>query len=239
MGDQFRQQFLGLQTLGVQGILGIVQFTLGDLQFCLLRFQFILGDGDLLRCGTHLCQTALVSGGDLLDHVQPVHQVGKAAGLEEHGPVGNGTVFFHGADALLVLLSQVGHLLAGIVQFILLVCNQQRIGGQLLVDVIDLLMEQENLLIQLSLFVENIGDFILVLIELVLDILHLGLQILLLLFQSVDLLLDLAGRRSADTGGNDAENDTQDHHHSQETRHDGSPQFTFLHSLLLWGWDQT
>ena len=110
----------------------------GAFQAGLFLFQTGLGLSHHRGGIAQLFQTPLVRGGDLLHHIHPVQQVGKAAGLEDHGPVGKTAVLFHGADALLVALVQV--IVTGLsrVQLFLLVGDQDAVGPDLLVGIYDL-----------------------------------------------------------------------------------------------------
>ena len=182
----------------------------------LLFLKLCLGGGELLTGGFRrlpllgqslgsLChfpgsgfqgiQAGLVSLVNLGNHPHLVQKLRKGAGVEQDGPVGKAVVLFHGADPVPVLLLQFGELCLGGVQLLLLVGNQQIVGGNLLVDGILFLTQQENLLLQHALFCdEGIQPVALIrkpcleLIPLGLQVLFFGLQLSNLLLQGADVI---------------------------------------------------
>ena len=200
--DHLGQKRFRLLPLDLQLRIGIVQFVPGQLQIRLLCFQFFPGGSDILRSQTKFFQTALIRRGDLPDHVQPVQQVGKALGLEQHFPVREGSLFFHGTDTVLVLCPQFLMHLFRQVQFVLLIRDQKIEGGDLLVDVGDFSVQQADLLIDQVFPADDVLYLTLCFLKLGLQVLHLLPDLSLLFFQLIDLVSDLGGRGSRCVGGN-------------------------------------
>ena len=140
-------------------------------------------------CGFQGIQAGLVSLVNLGNHPHLVQKLRKGAGVEQDGPVGKAVVLFHGADPVPVLLLQFGELCLGGVQLLLLVGNQQVIGGNLLVDGILFLPQQENLLLQHALFRNEGVQPAALLRKACLELLPLGLQVLFFGLQLCNLLL--------------------------------------------------
>ena len=202
MFDQFAQKLLGLRLFFIQNGLGSIQFFPGAFQFFLFRRQVFLGSRHFFGGFAHFLQAALVSCGDFFDHAQPIQKIRKTIGLKQHRPIGDVTVFLHGTDAFFVLFVQFVQLCLSFIQFILLIRNQERICGNLLVDHLNLLMHKSNFLVNHILLIDQIGNLTFVFRHLILNFLHLLLDLFLLGFQFVDLFFDLAGRSSAGLGGN-------------------------------------
>ena len=76
--------------------------------------------GNLIQLRQH----CLVVGCNLRNFVNGVQQIRKAVGPEEDRPIGDFTTLLHGADTNPVLLIELGLPGLGIVQFLLLFCNQ-------------------------------------------------------------------------------------------------------------------
>ena len=127
-GNQFGDDFIGLGTLVVQFRLGGVQFLFGGLQIRLFRFQFRLGLGHGLGGFIQLLQAAVIGSGDLLDHAHTVQKIREAVGLKQDLPIAKSPFFLHGADTDPVFLVQLIVMCLGIVQFILLICDQHAEG---------------------------------------------------------------------------------------------------------------
>ena len=230
LGDQLDDQIVRLLALGIQLLLGAVQLGAGALQLGLFPGQLCLGVLHPLGGVAQLLQAAGVGGSDLLHHVQPVEQVGKAVGLEEHRPIADGPFLFHGPDAgLAVLVQLVEPGLSG-VQLLLLVGDQHAVCADLLVDVDDLGVEQADLLIDHVLPGHNVGDLIGGGLVLHLKLGDLILDILAVVLQGVDLLADLAGGSGGGgTGGQDADQKGQQHDGRHHPGKDGNKTFAVFH----------
>ena len=231
--QQLLEQRLRFLVFLVHFRLGVVQVFLGGFQLALFRFQLGLGFLHLVGSVAQLLQTALVRGRDLLHHVQPVQKVGEAVGLEENFPVGNLPLLLHGADALLVFLIQGFQTILRRVQLVLLVGNEQIVGGDLFVDIDDLGIQKLNFLIDHVLLGDQIRNFVLVLLVLLLHIRNLILYLLALLLQGNDLLADLAGGCRTGEGGQNAHQKRQQQYRRHDAGEDGYQTFAIFHRNLL------
>ena len=231
--QQLLQQCLGFFLLRVHFRLRVIQILLGVFQLDLFRFQLVLRFLHLVGGVAQLLQTALVGGGDLLHHVQPVQQVREAVGLEDDFPVGYLALFLHGADALFVFLIQRFQTVFRRVQLVLLVRNEQVIGGYLFVDVDDLGVQKLNFLIDHILFRDQIRNFVFVLLVLLLHVRDLVLYLLALLLQGNDLLADLAGGCRTGKGGQNAHQKRQQQYRRHDAGEDGYQTFAIFHRNLL------
>ena len=217
---QFCQQHIGFRSLGFHFRLGFRQFNLALLQTGLLLGQGFLGNGYFLCRITQLFNPAAVRCGDLFDHVQTVQQIRKAVCLEDHGPVRQAAVFFHGADTILIFFVQISQLNFRSSQFFLLVRNQNIVRINLLIDVLHFLVQQANLPVNIALFLDNIFRLRLVFGHFALQLLHLGLNLRLLFLQCVDLRLNFAGRLGCmGSHRQHTEHQTQQHGNRQNTSH--------------------
>ena len=231
--QQLLQQCLGFFLLRVHFRLRVIQILLGVFQLDLFRFQLVLGFLHLVGGVAQLLQAALVGGGDLLHHVQPVQQVREAVGLEDDFPVGYLALFLHGADAVFVFLIQGFQTVFRRVQLVLLVRNEQVIGGDLFVDVDDLGVQKLNFLIDHILFRDQIRNFVLVFLVLLLHVRDLVLHLLALLLQGNNLLADLAGGRRTGKGGQNAHQKRQQQYRRHDAGEDGYQTFAIFHRNLL------
>ena len=231
--QQLLEQRLRFLIFLVHFRLGVVQVLLGGFQLALFRFQLGLGFLHLVGGVAQLLQTALVGGRDLLHHVQPVQKVGEAVGLEENFPVGNFPLLLHGADALLVFLIQGFQTILRRVQLVLLVGNEQIVGGDLFVDIDDLGVQKLNFLIDHVLLGDQIRNFVLVLLVLLLHIRNLILYLLALLLQGNDLLADLTGGCRTGEGGQNAHQKRQQQYRRHDAGEDGYQTFAIFHRNLL------
>ncbi len=89
-----------------------------------------------------------------------------------------------------------------IVQLVLLIRNEAVIGGDLLIDVDDLGIQQLDLLIDDILLCDDVRDLVLVFLILTLNLLDLLADLFLFLFQLVDLIADGGGGRRVGLDGN-------------------------------------
>ena len=231
--QQLLEQRLRFLAFLVHFRLGVIQILLGVFQLDLFRFQLGLGFLHLVGGVAQLLQTALVGGGDLLHHVQPVQQVREAVGLEDDFPVGYLALFLHGADAVFVFLIQRFQTVFRRVQLVLLVRNEQVIGGDLFVDVDDLGVQKLNFLIDHILFRDQIRNFVFVLLVLLLHVRDLVLHLLALLLQGNDLLADLAGGCRTGKGGQNAHQKRQQQYRRHDAGEDGYQTFAIFHRNLL------
>ena len=229
LGDQLSNNAVSLFPLGVQLGLGRVEFFLGLLQIRLFRCQLFL------RCGYGLCslvqslQTAVIRGGDLFNHTHSVQQVREAVGLEEDLPIAQGSLFLHGADSGFVFFVQIVVVFLCCVQFVLLVRNQNTVGGDLLVDIVYLGMQQTDLLINQVFSGYDIRNFVFIGLVLILQFFHLALHFRPLLLQAVDLLADLAGGGGIGLCGHQTENQRQYHDRSHNGCQNGNKFLTIFH----------
>ena len=102
-------------------------------------------------------------------------------------------------------------MLLSVVQFILLVGNQDAVGRNLLVDVVNFGMEQTDFLINHIFSGDDILNIVFIFGILSFQILDLLLQLGFLILQSVDLLPDFTGRSGIGSGGNQTENQRNQH----------------------------
>ena len=231
--QQLLEQRLRFLIFLVHFRLRVIQILLGVFQLDLFRFQLGLGFLHLVGGVAQLLQAALVGGGDLLHHVQPVQQVREAVGLEDDFPVGYLALFLHGADAVFVFLIQRFQTVFRRVQLVLLVRNEQVIGGDLFVDVDDLGVQKLNFLIDHILFRDQIRNFVFVLLVLLLHVRDLVLYLLALLLQGNDLLADLAGGCRTGKGGQNAHQKRQQQYRRHDAGEDGYQTFAIFHRNLL------
>ena len=75
LGDELRNDLVGLGTLVVQLCLGGIQLFLGGFQVRLFRLQLSLGLGNRLGGLVQLLQAAIVRSGDFLNHAHAVQKV--------------------------------------------------------------------------------------------------------------------------------------------------------------------
>ena len=215
-GVQLQQDGIGLRAFDFQLQLDQVQLGTGGFQFSLFCIQSCLGLFHSPRCFPHFLQTALVSLGDLLDHLQTVQQVREAIGLEQNGPVGQLTVFLHRPDTLFVLSIELFVECLCCIQLILLVGDQQTVSDDLLIDVIHLLVQQAHFIFN-AVFLGNdlldlghiVVDLAFQLVDLFLDLVPIGLQV-------VEFLLQFS-RGSGANRGNDAGQQAQQHDRRHNT----------------------
>ena len=215
--------------LGVQLCLGGIQLLLGALQLCLFRFQLLLGLGHGLGGLVQGLQAAGIRGGDFFNHAHSVQQIGEAVGLEEDLPIAQGALLLHGADTGFVFFVQRIIVFLGRVQLVLLVRNQNAIGGNLLVDVVHLGMEQGHFLVNQVLLCNDVGNLVLVLLILTFQLLHLGLHFRPLLLQAGNLLADFAGGSGIGPGGQQAENQRQNQHGRHNAGQNGNKLLAIFH----------
>ena len=209
VGKQLGKDLVCLGALLAQSLFGLGKLFLGVLQGNLFVCKLGTGDLDLLGDGLELIQHPGVRRGDLVDHIHAVKQVGKAAGLEQDGPVGQLAAFFHRADAGTILLVELRLFLQGVVKLVLLFGDQKVVFLDLGALVVDLILGELDLLVDLTLALHQIHH-----VGFVFG--HLGLKLGLLggnagglVFQCLDLFLDLAG-----AGGKGAQ------HHAAQKRED-------------------
>ena len=165
-----------------------------------------------------LLQPAGVGGGDFLHHVQPVQQVRKVVGLEENLPIADGSLFLHGLNPGLAVGVELVEPGLGGIQLLLLVGNQHTVGGNLLIDIDNLRMEQTNLLVNYVLPGHNAGNLVGGGIVLSLELSNLIFDILAVFLQGIDLLTNLAGGGRRRPHGQDTENQRQQQHGSHYAR---------------------
>ena len=190
----------------------------GLLQQLLFALQRLLRLDHRIGGLVHLVQAALIGSGDLLNHIQPVQQIRKAAGLEQHRPIGKTAVFLHGADALLVLLAQGIEAIARLLILVLFIRDKHGIGTDLLIGIIDLRVKQGDLLIDDLLLGNDLLHFGKILADLPLQFIDPGLQLRLLLLQSVDLLPDLSRGSGSCSCGQYAGDQAQQHKRCHQAR---------------------
>ena len=196
--NELTQQLIGFLPLGFLLCLRCVQSFLGCLQRRLFHFQIRTGGFHILGSLLQLLQPPLVGRRDLLHHVDPVQQVGKAVGLKQHRPVREAALFFHGTDTLFVLLIQLRQMISGHIQLVLLVRDQQTESGDLTVDIGDLGSQQRNLLIDQIFLGNDILDLVFILFIFTFQFFDLLFQLFIFFFHLGDLILDLAGRSGFD-----------------------------------------
>ena len=231
LGNQLRQQCVGFGTLFIQNQFRVVQFLPDNFQLFLFAFQLQL-------CGRHqksslaeFLQAFSVRRIDLLDHIDPVKQIGKIVGFKDDGPVGKLALLLHGPDPFFILVIQLCEPFLRIVQLILLIRNQQRIGCQLLVDIGHLLMEQRNFLVDGIFLPNQVLNLIAVFFILALDLLELSSDFLLLLLQFIELLADLAGRCSMSMNRDQTQQQSQQHDCRHHSRQNPDHFFAIIHSI--------
>ena len=230
-GDQILKQSVRLRALAFKGDFRRAQFLFYRLQRRFLKNQFRLHRGNLLRNRTNFLQAALICRVDLLHHADAVQKIGEAVGPENNSPVRNIAVFFHGPQAFFIFFIQIIQMQIRHIQFILLVRNQKRIGCNLIVDVIDLSMQQLNFLVDGIFACNDASDLIVIFFQLTFDILQLGIDLFFLFFQRRYLLPDFTGRGCAYFGGDQTQNQAQQHNYCQKACHGRYPAFTISHGF--------
>ena len=194
-----------LVDVGLAGDLGdeLLHLGLVSLQVGLLSGEvflgFLLGGLVFLQVGLGVCH-GLAGGSQLVhdlvviihhfgDGVHPVQQVGKAAGVKEHRPVGDVSPLLHAPHALAELVVILGLFLLGLGQFLFLQGDHFAVfldgllrDGDLLAEDVDLFLQQD-LLVQGG--VLGAGQFV----QLCLNLGLLGAEGGGLVFQVVDLFL--------------------------------------------------
>ena len=209
---QLPEHVVGFRAFFLQLGLRRRQLLPGAFQLGFFRFQAHAGGGDDVRRNTHFLKAALVGLGNLLHHVQPVKQVGKAVGLENDLPVSNAAAFLHRPDTLPVLLAQGAQLLLGGVQLVLGVRNELAVGGNLGVGGLNLACQKGDFLVDGFLPAHDIGHVAIVGVVLASHSVDLRLDGLVLFLQCVNLLLDFTG------GGGICRNRRDAHrHHRRQT----------------------
>ena len=154
------KKLVGFRPLDLQLRLAFLKLDLGQTQLGQLLLHLISCYGNLLGNLLNFVDPLLIRSRNLIDHFQPVQKIRKAVCLKQDLPIGNGSGFFHGADALFVFFVQVIQPELGIVQIILTVGNQLSVSSDLLVDHLDLLMQQADLLIYCILTVNQILNLV-------------------------------------------------------------------------------
>ena len=197
---QLPEDGITLFALFFQGGHGCLLFRSGLLQARLLCFQIGLGLGNSLGDQPHFFHQPLIRLSDLPDHVQSVDQVRKALGLEQHLPVGQAALLLHGPDTGTVADIQFIQIGLRLIQLSLRLGDEGGIGGDLLVQVVQLTVQQEDLAVHLGLVCHHLLNGFPVGIHLCLQCILLGLNLCLKGFQTVDLLTDLCGGSGLSTG---------------------------------------
>ena len=218
LSDELSQHLVCFLTLHFQFCFRGIQLGADHFLSLFLHRELILGFTDSVCSLAQLIQTALVSFRNFVHHGQTVQQVGETVCLENNCPVGNAALFLHGADAFLILAAQLIKALLGVVQFVLLVCNQQIEGCDLVVAVADLGIDDADLLVDQILLVDQLHHFIFICFVLGLQLFQFFLKLFLLSIHLIDLLLDLAGRGCFYIGGHHAEHSRQ---HQKQRQHRG------------------
>ena len=231
--QQLLNQIVRLLALGIQLCLGCIQLQLCQLHLFLFADQLALSSLHLIGSFAQFFQSAVIGSGNLFHNVQPVQQIRKAVGFKEHFPVGKLTFFFHGANPDFIFFTQGCKAVFCNIQFILLVSNQNVVGSQLIVHILNLGIQQLDFLINHILTGNDVRNLVLIFLVLILNLSNLVLDLLFFLLQLVDLLPDLAGRCGSGRGGQQTQNQGQQHHKSHHACENGYHTFAVFHRILL------
>ena len=201
------------------------QLQLGThlLQTGLIRRQLIPGRLHLLGDFDHFIQPALIRCGDFPDHVHTVQKIRKGMGPEEHRPIGQLPLLLHDANPVQILLSQGFQPFLGCIQFLLLICNQQIVSGNLVIDVINIFIIQLDFLIDGVLLMQEQAQLRIGSCLLFLQLLHLRQQIFPVGFQAIQMLFELAGGLSAGFPGQQPHKQGQNQRRNQQAGNQRNP----------------
>ena len=227
--NQLHNQVVCFLPLYIQLVLSIVQFRPCAFQLTLFGSKLLLGSFNPLGGITQLLQAARVGGGNLLYHVQSVKKVRKVFCLEKNLPIADGSFLLHGLNAGLAVGVQLIVAILCLIQFLLLVGNQDAVGADLLVDIDDFGVQQANLLVDHIFAGNNVGNVIGGLLILRLQIGNLVFDVLAVFLQCVNLLADFAGGGGSCPHGQNAENQGQQHDGSHYSGKNGNKLFAVLH----------
>ena len=108
----------------------------------------------------------MISAGNLLDHIHPAQEIGKAVGLKENRPVGNLTALLHGPQPRPVRLLHGRLLFLGLLQIALGLGNEQTVGLELLVGILQLGLGLMDGLVNGRFFLDGAGRGVFVLVQL-------------------------------------------------------------------------
>ena len=226
---QFCQKLVRFRILSIQNELLSFQFRFCGFQFRLFSRQDFLRCGNLFCHITHFLQAAAVSRGDLRHHIQPVQQIGEAVGFKQDRPIRQLTLFFHGTDALFILLVQLCQMGLCFFQLLLLIRDKQIIRSDLGIDDINLRIHQSDLLINHVLLGDDTFHITHVFGLLILQILDFVSDLALLGQQLIELLFQLTGRRGTDLSGDHRGDQTDEQRENQQTGNDGDDESLVLH----------
>ena len=157
LGGDLLDELIHLRLLRLK--LGLLALLLGQRLLLPLAagLQVGLGLGHGLPRFGQLVQDLIVGVHDLPDHVDPVQQVRKIAGLEQDGPVGHVAPLLHGPHPLLKLCLILGFLGLGLLQLGLLLRDLPGILDQQVFRDLDLLVQHIQLLLHQILLVQGLA----------------------------------------------------------------------------------
>ena len=191
--QQLQKQRVGLGALLHQGRLHGFQFFADGRLLVQLPAQCLLLRRHRLGLLPEGAEHRLVGLGHLVDHVDAAEQILKAAGAEEHRPVGDVPIFLHGAQALAVGLLQRLLLLLRRLQVALALGDEEAYALELRLGVLNLRLGVVNGLVDGGLLLDGGSGLLGVGVQLRLERRTVGGDVRRLLLERLELGVELGG----------------------------------------------